>query len=169
MTFDMEQPTSVAPAAAVPASNTFQNTSLSNTNRPFSRGGLLPPIGQSFPSPVPQQQQGQQTLPMPVYSSTTSSSLPGGINSFPSSVAPSQGQYPGMNSWNSNTQYKQYGAPTTIDQQWNMPRSPEVQVGLVLCLLAGIFNIFITSHVYDNVAELSSIGNDPEYLQTRFR
>ena len=155
------QPTSVPPAAAVPASNTFQNTSLSNTNRPFSRGGLLPPIGQSFPSPVPQQQQGQQTLQMPVYSSTTSSSLPGGINSFPSSVAPSQGQYPGMNSWNSDTQYKQYGAPTTIDQQWNMPRSPEVQVGLVLCLLAGIFNIFITSHVYDNVAELSSIGKRP--------
>jgi len=129
---------SVTPAASTVSTNNsyIHNNSLSSTsfiseNRPLSRGGLLPPIGQSFPATVPQQPQGHQSFAIPTHSSVSRNSFPSGTYSFPNSVSPSQGQQQTIENQEANTQYRQYSprscVSTSRDQQWSAPRSPDYQ------------------------------------------
>ena len=115
--------------------NSLPSTSLNSETRPWSRGGLLPPIGQSFPPTIPQQSQGQQSFPIPTHSSasTCRNATSGGVYSFPNSVGTTQGQQLTTEKQDADTQSRQYSppsyAPCVRDQQWNVPRSPDYQVG----------------------------------------
>lgn len=113
------------------ASNSLPNTRLLPEDRPISRGGLLPPIGQSFPLSVTQQPQGQQPFQISTHSSESRSSYPGGIYSFPKSP-PLQGQEQTPKNQEIKTQYGHYSTPSCVpssrEPQWNVPRSPEFQV-----------------------------------------
>lgn len=114
-------------------SNSLPSTSLNLENRPLSRGGLLPPIGQSFPSTIPQQSQGQQSFPIPTHSSASRNSLSGGVYSFPNTVGTPQGQELTTDKQDADSQSRSYSPPSYVpslrDQQWNVPRSPDHQVG----------------------------------------
>lgn len=113
------------------ASNSLPNTRPLPEDRPLSRGGLLPPIGQSFPSSLSQQPQGQQPLQISTHSSESRNSYQGGIYSFPKTL-PLQGQEQTTKTQEIKTQYGHYSTPTCVpssrEPQWNAPRSPEFQV-----------------------------------------
>ncbi|KAL9986944.1 hypothetical protein ACROYT_G001162 [Oculina patagonica] len=112
------------------ASNSLPNTRSHPEDRPISRGGLLPPIGRSFPSSVSQQPQGQQPLEISTHSSESRNSYQGGIYSFPKTL-PLQGQEQTTTPQEIKTQYGHYSTPPYVpssrEPQWNAPRSPEFQ------------------------------------------
>lgn len=115
-------------------SNPLPNANLNLESRPVSRGGLLPPIGQSFSSSPPQQPQGHQSFPIPTHSSAIRNSFPGGIYSFPSGVSPPQRQHLKTEQHESGAQNRQYSPPSYVscvgdqqDQQWNTPSSSDYQ------------------------------------------
>lgn len=129
--------TSVASPATISArndsipSNFLSNTRFLPDDRPLSRGGLLPPIGHSFPSSVSQQPQGQQPLQISTHTSESRNSYQGGIYSFPK-TPPLQGQEQTTKEQEIKTQHGHYVTPPSVsssrEPQWNMPRSPEFQV-----------------------------------------
>ena len=116
------------------ASNSLPNTRLFSEDRPLSRGGLLPPIGHSFPSSGSQQPQGQQPLQILTHSSESRNSYQGGIYSFPK-TPPLQGPLEQTaKNHEIKTQYGRYSTPSCVpssrEPQWNVPRSPEFQVSI---------------------------------------
>lgn len=115
--------------------NSLSSTSLYTDNRPLSRGGPLPPIGQSFPATVPQSPPGHQSFPIPTHLSASMNSFPGGIYSVPTSISSSQRQQQMIENQEVDTQYRQYSPPSCVSssrhQQWTVPpapQSPEYQV-----------------------------------------
>lgn len=132
-TYSATPPATVSPNINSVANNSFNNTRFFSEDRPISRGGPLPPIGQSFPSSVSQQPQGQQPVQISTHSSESRNSYQSGIYSVSNTPA-MQGQQP-IKTQEIKTQYGQYSTPSCVtssrEPQWNMPRSPEPQVSKI--------------------------------------
>lgn len=111
----------------VPAvnSDSVTTTSLSSTrlfpeNRPISRGGVLPPIGQSVSLTGSQQLQGQTHSQILTHAGESRDSFQGGIYNFPK-TPPLQGQQPNSIPRDARTQLRQSSPPSTVFS----PREPE--------------------------------------------
>lgn len=132
---EMRTSSVTSPATTSAKNDSVSNNSLSNTrflpeDRPLSRGGVLPPIGHSFPSLVSQQPQGQQPSQIVTRTSENTNSYQSGIYSFPKT--PLQGQEQTKTGHDIKPNHEHYVTPLSVassrEPQWNMPRSPEFHV-----------------------------------------
>jgi len=124
-------PTTISARNDSVPSSSLPNTRFLPKDRPLSRGGLLPPIGQSFPSSGSQQPQGQQPMQIATHTSESTNSYQGGIYSFPK-TPPLQGQEKTTKEQEIKPNYGHYVTPPSVcssrEPQWNVPRSPDSQV-----------------------------------------
>ena len=128
-TSSVTSPTTISAKNDSVTSNSLSNTRFLPGDRPLSRGGLLPPIGQSFPSSASQQPQGHKSSQIATHTSESRNSYPGGIYSFPE-TPPLQGQEQTTREQEIKPNHGHYiaSAASSREPQWTVPRSPEFQV-----------------------------------------
>lgn len=134
---EMRTSSATSPSTISARNDSVPTSPLSNTrflpdDRPLSRGGLLPPIGQSFPSSGSQPPQGQQTtMQITTHTSESRNSYQGGIYSFTKTL-PLQGQEQTTKEQEIKPPRGHYVTPPTVcssrEPHWNIPRSPDFQV-----------------------------------------
>ena len=125
----------VTPTTISARNDSVPSSSLSNTrflpdDRPLSRGGLLPPIGHSFPSSASQQPQGQQPTQIITHTTESRNSYQGAIYSFPK-TPPLQGQEQTKEQEIKPNHGHNVTPPSVCssrEPQWNVPRSPDFHV-----------------------------------------
>ena len=117
----------VSPTTISARNDSVPSSSLSNTKflpdeRPLSRGGLLPPIGQP---------QGQQPTQITTHTVESRNSYQGGIYSFPK-TPPLQGLERTTKQQEIKPDHGHYVTPPSVcssrEPQWNVPKSPDFQV-----------------------------------------
>ena len=132
----MRTSSATSPSTISARNDSVPSSPLSNTrflpdDRPISRGGLLPPIGHSFPSSGTQQPQGQQPTQVATHTSESRNSYQGGIYSF-TKTAPLQGQEQTTKEQEIKPPHGHYVTPPSVcssrEPHWNIPRSPDFQV-----------------------------------------
>lgn len=133
---EMRTSSVTSPTTISARNDSVSNSPLSNTrflpdDRPLSRGGLLPPIGHSFPSSGSQQPQGQQPTQIATHSSESRNSYIGGIYSF-TKTPPLQGQEQTTKEQEIKPHHGHQVTPPSVcssrEPHWNVPRSPDFQV-----------------------------------------
>ena len=109
-------------------SSLLSNTRFLPDDRPLSRGGLLPPIGHSFPSSGSQQPQGPQPTQIATHTSESRNSYQGGIYSF-TKTPPLQGQEQTTKEPEIKPYHGHYVTPPSVcssrEPHWNVPRGPD--------------------------------------------
>ena len=130
-TSSVTSPTTISAKNDSVSSNSLSNTRFFPEDRPLSRGGVLPPIGHSFPSSVSQQPQGQKPSQIVTRASENTNSYQSGIYSFPK-TPPLQGQEETKTGQDIKPNQGHYVTPLSVassrEPHWNVPRSPEFHV-----------------------------------------
>lgn len=134
-TSSVTSPTTISARNDSVPSSPLLNSRFLPDDRPLSRGGLLPPIGHSFPSSGSQQSQGQQPTQIATHASESRNSYQGGIYSF-TKTPPLQGQEQTTKEQEIKPHHGHYVTPPSVcssrEPHWNVPRTPDFQVSCYL-------------------------------------